>query len=109
MTAKKNTGAKAPTKAELAKSEAEEVKAEEVETQEVEAEEAETKEAEAKEVIAVALSVKVINKYPHESYGRCGRRFTKQEIEVDIDKLSEEEINVLTDDPWLETHVITAE
>lgn len=86
-----------------------------VEAQErVEAQENEPvkQEAEAKlDVIhPVAFDIRLMSHHPHDSYGRCGYRFNKNDaMRIPADELTGEKISRLFDDPYLEIIPVTEE
>lgn len=57
---------------------------------------------------AVGVSIKLRITHPHDSYGRAGYRFGKSEpVEIDLDALTDEQLDALNDDPWLEITYLT--
>lgn len=91
----------------MAKKEKEETKAE---TKALAEEAANAEEVKAEENIAnakvitpVAYEIKLRAIHPHDSYGRCGYRFSKTQASVIVAQdLTGEQILTLAEDPWLE-------
>ncbi|HEH9733171.1 TPA: hypothetical protein SIC60_002353 [Pasteurella multocida] len=58
----------------------------------------------------VAFDIRLMSHHPHESYGRCGYRFNKENaVRIPAEELTGEQVSRLLDDPYLEVAPVTEE
>ena len=58
----------------------------------------------------VAFDIRLMSHHPHESYGRCGYRFNKENaVRIPAEELTGEQVSRLLDDPYLEIIPVTEE
>ena len=58
----------------------------------------------------VAFDIRLMSHHPHDSYGRCGYRFNKENmVRISMDELTGEQVSRLFDDPYLEIIPVTEE